>query len=185
MKKVCNVTNKSSGRVVYLIREDNIRRVFYPGEVKRNVEVAELEKLVQQPGGLSLLYNRLFIDDVEVLRHLINAEETPEYWLRENNISQWMEQCSLDEFKDALDFAPEGTKDLIKQYAVSLPLNDYAKRQAIKEQLNFDVTAAVENKGEDVTKVNDELPKQANGRRTNSITIKAPEVNKPVVISAE
>jgi hypothetical protein len=85
-----------------------------------------------------------------VLRYLINGEEAPEYWLTESNIPSWMETCSLDEFKDALDFAPEGTKDLIKQYAVSLPLNDYSKRQAIKEQLGFDVSTAIENSGEEV-----------------------------------
>ena len=54
-----------------------------------------------------------------------------------------MESCSIDEFKDALDFAPNGTKDLIKQYAVSKPLNDYDKREAIKAQLGLDVSKAI------------------------------------------
>lgn len=187
MKQSCNVTNKSAGRTVYLIKEDNIRRTFFPNETKRNIPVSELEKLVQQPGGLSLLYNRLFIDDMEIVRHLINGEEVPEYWLKEEDIPAWMEKCSLDEFKDALDFAPQGTKDLIKQYAVSLPLNDYSKREAIRQQLNFDVTNAISNQGEDTEKV--EEPKNATSRRTTSTTIKTPVVTpsetKPVVVSVE
>jgi hypothetical protein len=30
-----------------------------------------------------------------------------------------------------------------------LPLNDYGKREAIKKQLGFDVTAAIENSGDE------------------------------------
>jgi hypothetical protein len=114
------------------------------------MSVAELNKLVQQPGGLTLIYNYLLIDDKEVLRYLINGKEAPEYWITEEEIPTWMNECSLAEFQDALDFAPAGTIDLIKQYAVSLPLNDYAKRQAIKEQLGYDVTKVIENSGEEV-----------------------------------
>ena len=34
--------------------------------------------------------------------------------LKEAQIPTWINSCSLDEFKDALDFAPEGIKELIK-----------------------------------------------------------------------
>ena len=144
MKDKCKVINKSAGRVVYTLKEDNIRREFYPHQSKE-ISVSELEKLVQKPGGLPLLYNYLLIDDPEVINYLINGEVAPEYWITEEKLPDWMKNCSLDEFKDALDFAPEGTKDLIKKYAVSLPLNDYSKRQAVKDQLGFDVTVAIEN----------------------------------------
>ena len=56
---------------------------------------------------------------------------------------------SLDAFLDALDFAPEGVKDLIKKYAVDLPLNDYAKREALKKATGFDVTKALMHKQEE------------------------------------
>ena len=56
-----------------------------------------------------------------------------------------MNTCSLDEFKDALQFAPQGVLDLIKKYAVSQPFNDMAKRIAIKDALQFDVTLAITN----------------------------------------
>lgn len=142
MKDKCTVINKSSGRVVYRVPELNVRREFYPQE-KKVIEVKELEQLVQRRGGLSTLYNYLMVEDQEVARHLFNAEIAPEYWFTEQNLPNWMNTSSLDEFKDALDFAPEGTKDLIKKLAVSIPLNDYSKRNAIKEQLGFDVDAAL------------------------------------------
>ncbi len=168
MKETCNVTNKSTGRVVYTIKEDGLRREFYPHETKKNIPVAELEKLVQRSGGRQLFYNCLYIDDREILHYLINGEVAPEYFLTEEKIPNWMNSCSLDEFKDALDFAPEGTKDLIKKYAVSLPLNDYSKREAIKQQLGFDVSKIIENSGEDTAET---VPVKPSGRRTSASSI--------------
>lgn len=188
MKNTCSVTNKNAGRTVYLIRDEGIRRTFYPGETKRDIPVSELEKLVQQPGGLSLLYNRLFINDPEVVAHLINGDPVPEYWLTEDKIPSWMQSCSLEEFQDALDFAPEGTKDLIKQYAVSLPLNDYSKRQAIKDQLGYDVTAMINNKGEENEAKSAEVSNKTGERRTiSSITIsqEKPAEEEKIVITAD
>ena len=148
MDKMCKVTNRSAGRVIYNIPEDHIRREFYNKETKE-IALSELEKLAQQPGGRKLIYNYLSIQDADTIGHLVNRPIEPEYWLTEDKIPGWMNTCSLDEFKDALDFAPEGIKDLIKKYAVSLPLNDFAKRQAMFEQLGFNVTKAIENSGEE------------------------------------
>lgn len=148
MEQMCKVTNRSAGMVIYNIPEDHIRREFYNHETKE-IPLSELEKLAQRPGGRNLIYNYLSIQNADVVQHLVNHQIEPEYWLTEDKIPSWMNTCTLDEFKDALDFAPEGIKDLIKQYAVSLPLNDFAKRQAMLEQLKFDVTKAIENSGED------------------------------------
>jgi len=59
-----------------------------------------------------------------------------------------MQTGSLDEFLDCLDFAPEGVKDLIKNLAVDLPLNDVAKREAIFNKLGFNVDNAIRIKKE-------------------------------------
>ena len=148
MDKMCKVTNRSAGRVIYNIPEDHIRREFYNKETKE-IALSELEKLAQQPGGRKLIYNYLSIQDADTIGHLVNRPIEPEYWLTEDKIPEWMNTCSLDEFKDALDFAPQGIKDLLKKYAVSLPLNDFAKRQAMFEQLGFNVTKAIENSSEE------------------------------------
>lgn len=174
MKEVCTVSNKSAGRVVYNIKEDGLRRQFFPGETKKDIKVSELQKLVQQPGGMALLYNYLMVHDREVFEYLINGKAVPEYWITPEDIPNWMQTCSLPEFQDALDFAPEGMKDLIKQYAVSLPLNDYSKRQAIKEQLGFDVNAVIENSDEDKEKA----AKPA-GRRVQAAETPAQEDDTP------
>ncbi len=172
MRDTCTVTNKSTGRVVYKVPDMNIRREFRPRETKKNIPVKELESLVAQGYGQKvLLYNYLMIHEEDVIRYLINGEVAPEYWLTEDKIPEWMNSCTLDEFKDALDFAPRGTKDLIKKYAVELPLQDYSKRQAVKDILDFDVTKAIENFGTDEESSENAAPK--NVRRTTS-SIQAP-----------
>lgn len=170
MKCACNVTNKSAGSVVYVIQELGVRRSFAPNETKRDIDVLELEKLVQMPGGLELVYNYLLIEDKEVAQYIINRQIEPEYWLAADKIPSWMQTCTLDEFKDALDFAPQGTKDLIKKFAVDLELNDYSKREAIKEQLDFDVTKAIKmNKAFDEDK-----PKEEEKQTTRRATVAQP-----------
>lgn len=91
-----------------------------------------------------------------------------------------MDSCSLDEFKDALDFAPDGTKDLIKKYAIEKPLNDHSKRVAIKEQLGFDVDKAIENNGpdEEEKKTPSKVINSSTGRRSSATTIKKPAETK-------
>lgn len=177
MNDYCNVSNKSAGIVVYNIPDLRVRREFYPHETKK-ISSTELMSLSQMPGGRELIYDYLYISDEELLHNLINGEIAPEYYLTEDQIPTWMDNCSLDEFKDALDFAPDGAKDLIKKYAVTKPLNDFSKREAIKEQLGFDVTKAVENSkadAEEVKKPVEKTPKLAtSGRRTTTTTIKKP-----------
>lgn len=185
MNDTCSVSNKSTSVVAYTIPDMNLTRQFAAHETKKNISVRELEQLTQQPGGEVLLYNYLMVHDPEIISYLINGEVAPEYWLKEADIPNWMNNCTLDEFKDALDYAPEGTKDLIKQNALSMPLQDFAKRQAIKEQLGFDVTKALELTAED----KDEkatTTKAAAGRRTeSSITPPAPVTEKKVVATTK
>lgn len=141
--KICLVTNRSSGLVVYTCHDSRQRRVFSSGETKR-IPYSELESLVQQPGGYYLFANFLQVDDPEVVKELLNDNPEPEYWISEANLPNWMQTCSLEEFQDGLDFAPQGVRDLIKRFAVTLPLNDYSKRNAILTQLGYDVDKAIE-----------------------------------------
>lgn len=156
-EEMCVVTNRSSGMVIYNIPEMHIRRVFYTGETKE-VEFEELKALTNQPGGRELLYGYLLIKDPQVAKALMNIDLSSEveYNMSEAEVKKWIGTCSLDAFKDALDFAPAGVKDLIKKFAVELPLNDVSKREAMKEQLGYDVDAAIAIKKESETPEKDE-----------------------------
>ena len=63
----------------------------------------------------------------------------------EEQIVDLIKNGSLDAFLDCLDYAPVGVIDLLKKYAVSLPMNDIKKRQALKEKTGFDVDVAIKN----------------------------------------
>lgn len=141
--KFYSVKNRSASQVCYRIPEDGIRRTFAPGEAKR-IAHEELEKLTWQAGGRELLADYLQIQEEKALEDLgIHTE--PEYSMNEEQIKELLLHGSLDAFLDALDFAPSGVIELMKIFAVSLPLTDYDKRKAMKNKTGFDVDAALKN----------------------------------------
>lgn len=141
--KMLKVKNRSASMVVYSVPEDGIRREFMPGETK-NITYGELVKLSYQRGGTSIMQNFLQVYDPDATQDL-GVQREPEYELSEEQIVDLMKNGSLDAFLDCLDFAPVGVIDLIKKFAVSMPLNDYDKRKAIKDKTGFDVTVALAN----------------------------------------
>lgn len=158
MNKLIVVTNRSDGMVLYEVPDLGTKREFNCKETKQ-IPYKELVSLAQQPGGRELIYNFLLVQDAAALESALNVEEQPEYWLTEEKIPSWMNSCSLSEFQDALDFAPEGVKELIKKYAISMPLNAADKRAAIKEQLQFDIDKAIENAKDDAVAAAAPTPK--------------------------
>lgn len=140
---VFNVKNRSAGVVGYIIPEEKIRREFAPGETK-HISWFELDKLSYQPGGLRLMEEYLLIFNDDAVKEL-NLKTEPEYFMTETDVIKAIKEGSLDEWLDLLDFAPAGVMDLVKQLSVTIPLNDYNKRNALKEKTGFDVDAAIKN----------------------------------------
>lgn len=144
-KKVRVINRAGNGIVSYSIPDmGNLQRTFQDGEEKI-LTYEEMRKLSYIPGGQVLLDEYLIIDDKEVLDEL-NMSPEPEYYYTKDDVLRLMQEGSLDEFLDCLDFAPEGVKESIKTLAVDLPLNDVAKRKAINDKLNFNVDKAIEIK---------------------------------------
>lgn len=141
------IKNRSASMVVYNLPEMNIRREFAPGET-RKVTFGELEALSFQPGGRELMENFLQIQAVEATEQL-GIKREPEYNLSEAEIRDLILTGSLDEFLDCLDFAPIGVIDLIKDFAVALPITDMAKAEALKKKTGFDVMTALSNMRKD------------------------------------
>ena len=137
MGKKINVKNRSAGSVVYSVPDLKVRRDFTAGEVK-TVDSDELIQLSYTQGGAALINEYLQILD-EPVRKTVSGEVEPEYNFTDEDIKKLILTGSLDSFLDALDFAPIGVTDLIKQYSVSLPMVDMNKMAAMKEKLGFDV----------------------------------------------
>ena len=141
------VRNRSTSTVSYTVPDLNVKRVFVAGEIKE-IPQKELEILVQQPGGRVILteYLQVSKDDIKQLDVL---EPEQEYFYTEEDVKRIMKFGTQDEFLDMLDFAPEGVMDMIKTYAVQLPLSDLFKVNALKEKTGFDSTKALENSLDD------------------------------------
>ena len=163
MGKKINVKNRSAGSVVYSVPDLKVRRDFTAGEVK-TVDSDELVQLSYTQGGAALINEYLQILD-EPVRKTVSGEVEPEYNFTDEDIKKLILTGSLDSFLDALDFAPIGVTDLIKQYAVSLPMVDMNKMAAMKEKLGFDVRLAIENE-----KVDGE-PKEEAPKKTRRVKV--------------
>ena len=142
---IIKVKNKFGGTVGYDVPDTNLHRNFYPNQT-REVTYDELEKVYYSPGGEVILREFLEIEDEEAIKQLFESNVEPEYHYNREDIKKLMLTGTLDQFLDCLDFAPSVTKEIIKEMAVDLPLNDMEKRQAIQDKLNFNVTKAIEIK---------------------------------------
>lgn len=147
ISKKVKIKNRSNGVVGYNIAEvgdrRDIRRIFQPNEEKE-ISLDELEALSYTPGGTELILEYLQVSQEGLNAAGIPAE--PEYFYSDNEIKELLSPTTdINKFLDALDFAPTGVIDMIKYYAVHLPCNDNAKREAIKNATGFDVTKAIAN----------------------------------------
>jgi hypothetical protein len=151
MKKLVKVTNRCGGMAIYKIPEHGIRREFFAGESKM-IPYEELVWLSYQPGGRNMMSNTFLIEEVKVTKEL-NIHTELEYFMTEADVINMLQNGSVDELKDALDFAPTGVVQIIKDQAVALPIYDMRKRQAILEMTGFDVTSAITNNEPDPDEV--------------------------------
>lgn len=160
------VINRYSGVVGYDVPDLQVHRNFFPGETK-DISYEELEKLSFVPGGEVILREYLEITDKEAANNLLHKSPEPEYYYSEEDVKKIMQQGTLDQFLDCLDFAPSVILDMIKTLAVDMPLNDVSKRDAIKEKLGFDVTRAIEIKNTKYDGETDAVAEASpSGRRT-------------------
>lgn len=144
-KKV-QVTNRSNSIVIYHVDDFGIRREFLPGETKM-IPVEELYALSQKQGGAYIIRNSLFISDPATVEEMPMRVE-PEYYLDDKGVIDLLTTGSVDALLDCLDFAPGGVIDLVKKYAVELPVTDTRKIKAIYDKTGFKVDMAIKHKEE-------------------------------------
>lgn len=177
-KKIYVVKNRCAGICGYAIPSMHINRNFAPGQSLK-ISGEELTKLSYEPGGREMIMNYLQIFDEEVLE-AFDIEVEPEYNMSEKDVINLIQNGSIDEFLDALDFAPKGVIDLIKTYAVNLPANDANKRIAIKDKTGFDVDAAIRHNQEDAEEARENAPVETT-KKTRRVKKTAEKTAEPEV----
>lgn len=181
-ERTVKIKNRSASQIIYTIPELGIRREFSPGETKI-IAFDELEKLNWQAGGRELMMSFLQVTENKAIEDL-NIPTEVEYHMSEEQIIDLLLNGDLDAYLDCLEFAPVGVIDLIKLYAVELPLTDTRKIEALKEKTGFDAAIAYKNKmadlaPEDAAPAAQEEEKkpaaQANGRRRTNVSYEKKE----------
>ena len=140
-EQLVKVTNRDNGFVGYQIPEMNVNRNFAPKETKM-VPLAELKALQFVPGGDFTLKNLLIVSE-EALTTLNMEDVEPEYHYTEDDVRKLLHQGTLDQLEDALNFAPEGVINLIKDIAVKEEVADIRKRDMITAKTGFNVSNAI------------------------------------------
>lgn len=140
-----SVKNRSAATVIITIPNRHIRVTLQPGQTVNSLTFADIEDFSYQPGGEKMLQEYLQLGELDIAQLSIGQPQ-PEYNYSEEDILNLLKPANpdnLDAFLDCLDFAPTGVIDLVKKYAVSLPLTDTRKLEAIKESTGFDAAAAI------------------------------------------
>ena len=181
-ERTVKIKNRSASQIIYTIPELGIRREFSPGETKI-IAFDELEKLNWQAGGRELMMSFLQVTENKAIEDL-NIPTEVEYHMSEEQIIDLLLNGDLDAYLDCLEFAPVGVIDLIKLYAVELPLTDTRKIEALKEKTGFDAAIAYKNKMADLapeetaSAAQEEEKKpaaQTNGRRRTNVSYEKKE----------
>ena len=143
MEKMVNVTNRNNGFTGYTIPDTGITRSFNIDETKK-IDIEELKQLQYVPGGEYLLKHFLVINDKSALEVLNMEDVEPEYFYTRKEVEELLKNGSIEQLEDALNFAPEGVIDLIKDLAIKLEIPDVRKRNAISERTKCDISKAIE-----------------------------------------
>lgn len=157
------IKNRLNSPVIYHVPELGGLRREFSGREEKIVTFEELRMLSYTAGGRIILQDYLIIKDPDVIEEL-GLHVEPEYYYEKEQVIDLLKNGSMDEFLDCLDFAPDGVIDLIKECSISLPLNDVAKREVLKEKFGYDVDKIIE-----VSKAtqegNEQEAKPSTGRR--------------------
>lgn len=145
--ELITVENMTNVQVGYILPTSNVTRRFIP-KVKMRIAASELRELSYQSGGLDLLQNYLRVNNEELAAEFgVSADSFEnEYNWTEADVDNCLLNAELDVLLDALDFAPEGIVEALKNRAVELEISDNQKLKAIGEKTNSDLSVIIKNK---------------------------------------
>jgi hypothetical protein len=139
------VRNLTNHTVSYTIPEKGFVRRFEAYQ-EREVEKDELRLLYAARGGRELLTQYLSVEDMDLAVEEFNIPTDVyenEYNWTEAQVDAVLQSGSVDELKDALEFGPEGIKELIISRAITLRIPDRNKLNAIEDFTGRNVASMI------------------------------------------
>ena len=139
------VRNMVDHKVVYVIPELNRRVVFEPFQEKK-IPAGELRTLNYSTGGEVLLHNYLCIKSNDLRAEFNIPKDMVEYDWTERDIKRVLEDLStpIEELEDALDFGPEGIREMIVDCAVKWKIPDSNRRKVISKMTGVNIDKKIE-----------------------------------------
>ena len=139
--KLIPVQNLTASTVSYMVPETNNVRHFAGQQLRKDITAGELRALYATKGGRVLIEDYLGIKDRELAAEFNISTDVfeHEYSWTQKEVDDVLQNGSIDALKDALEFGPEGIKQLIIDRAVELHIPDNNKLAAIFEFTGRDV----------------------------------------------
>lgn len=143
---IIEITNLLDCTCGYIVDLTGVRRIL-PPHASFKVKASELRELFYQRGGQELLHNYIRVGNKALAQEFgVDVDNTPEYNWGRKDVIDALNNPDIDILLDALDFAPDGIKQLIADVAVETEVADVNKRKAISDKLGIDVDAMITNK---------------------------------------
>lgn len=162
-----NIVNCETG---YILTSSGHARRLMPGVVMK-VTAGELRELYYQPGGSILLQNYIHVGNADLCREFGVPEDMIEYNWTAADVKKALIDDPIEVLLDALDFAPQGVIEAIKDGAVEYEINDKSKIDAIAKKTGIDIDAAIKNKhAYDAANGDTNVTEKPKQRRTSSTT---------------
>ena len=143
---VIEITNLLDCTCGYIVDLTGVHRIL-PPHASFKVKASELRELFYQRGGQELLHDYIRVGNKALAQEFgVDVDNTPEYNWGRKDVIDALNNPNIDILLDALDFAPDGIKQLIADVAVETEVADVNKRKAISDKLGIDVDAMITNK---------------------------------------
>lgn len=167
------VQNLTSSVVSYMVPETNHVRHFEGQQTRRDITAGELRKIYATKGGRALINDYLAVKNKALSEEFNIATDAfeHEYSWTQKEVDTVLRSGSLEALQDALEFGPQGIKELIVDRALELKIPDNNKLAAIKEFTGRDVANMIKLD----TELNDSKSKEDTSKGTRRVTSEVSE----------
>ena len=172
------VKNMMRNEVGYTL-SNGVSRHFAPHMTIR-IKASELRDLSYESGGLDFLRNYVCVGNSALAEEFGISNDLIEYTWTEQDVVNALTTSDLDVLLDALDFAPDGILDELRDKAVELEIADGNRIAAINKRMGVDINNMIKNKHayDTADSKADEAPKQRRSSTAKKTTSRRRAANK-------
>lgn len=176
------VKNMMRNEVGYTL-SNGVSRHFAPHMTIR-IKAGELRDLSYESGGLDFLRNYVCVGNSDLAEEFGISNDLIEYTWTEQDVVNALTTSDLDVLLDALDFAPDGILDELRDKAVELEIADGNRIAAINKRMGVDINNMIKNKHayDSADTKSEEAPKQRRSSTAKKTTNRRRAASKKVAV---